>query len=313
MSHIWVESAGIGGQFQLADSPAISGSDRGFSYGDGLFETVRVSRDVPLFLARHLARLISSLAQIGFPPLPWDEVALAERCRNAIVKNDVAEGVLKIVATRGVGPRGFEPPAGARPTLIVEVTALAPDRHTRRSSPLPAETTPPGEGERRLASSAILAPWRVDPASPLCYVKHLSALDKVLARDLAWRAGATEALFRNLSGLFTEGAASNLFLVVENQILTPAVACGLLPGIARGLLLETRGELSVPVAEAEIPSADLARASEAFLTNAVMGVRPLVRVDGKPIGKGQPGPITAAVAKHYRRLSEIEAQSSVRP
>ncbi|MEK7327353.1 MAG: aminotransferase class IV, partial [Chloroflexota bacterium] len=153
--------------------------------------------------------------------------------------------------------------------------------------------------------TAILAPWKVDPASPLCYLKHLGALDKVLAKQKAKQAGADEALFQNINGHLTEAAASNLFLIVGGQILTPALHCGLLAGIARRLLLET---LPQPILETEIPAALLDEATEAFLTNAVVGVRPLVAVDSRAIGNGEPGPVTRAAAEHYRRLCVQAAQ-----
>ena len=300
MSHIWIEGAGLVGRFAPTGDPALPASDRGFAYGDGLFETVRVSRGVPLFLSRHLARLFEGLSRLGFPALPWDEAALAERCRSAIRENGAAEGVLRLTVTRGSGPRGFEPPAEAQPTLVIQVGVLP---LTPRPS-LPSG----GEGENPAAASAILTSWKVDPASPLCYVKHLSALDKVLARRLAREAGVDEALFHNLEGCVTEGAASNLFLVAGGRLLTPAVECGLLPGIARGLLLDSRGDLPLPLGEAELLTGSLWQASEAFLTNAVAGVRALVAVDGRPVGDGRPGPITALVAEHFRRLVERELE-----
>lgn len=290
MGQVWVETRGVGGPFSGED-PVVGMDDRGFAYGDGLFETVRVSQGVPLFLTRHIARLRAALAHMGFPPLPWDEAALAERCRRVIRDNANVEGVLRLVVTRGSGPRGFEPPAEVYPTLLIQVVQL--------QTPDVSETPNVWSGS---GVSAIVAPWKIDPASPLCYVKHLSALDKVLARQRAREAGADEALFQNLNGCLTEGAASSLFVIIGGTVFTPAGGCGLLPGIARGLLLETARDLPFPIAEAELPVTALAQASEAFLTNVVMGVRPLVRVDGRALGSGQRGPATTVVSEHYRRL-----------
>jgi branched-chain amino acid aminotransferase len=284
MNLLWVEANGIG-QMYPSESPVVSLGDRGFAYGDGLFETIRVSNGRPLFFTWHMQRLFSGLAQLGFPPLPWDAPALSERCQKVIGENGVGEGVLRLVITRGSGPRGFEPPADIHPTLFMQ-TWQTPDRFFRGA-------------DLSGVCQAILAPWKVDPASPLCYLKHLSALDKVLAKQKAKQAGADEALFQNINGHLTEATSSNLFLVVGGQILSPALRCGLLPGIARRLLLET---LPQPIVETEIPAALLAEATEAFLTNAVAGVRPLTAVDGRAIGKGEPGPVTHAAAKHYQRL-----------
>ncbi len=286
MNKVWVEGDGM--SQMLADNlPVIDLCDRGFAYGDGLFETIRVSNGRPLFFVQHMQRLFSGLAQLGFPSLPWDASALGERCQKVISKNEVAEGVLRLVITRGSGPRGFEPPSDALPSLFIQTVQT------------------PSVSKTLGVWTAILTSWKVDPASPLCYLKHLGALDKVLAKQKAKQAGADEALFQNLNGHLTEAASSNLFLVVGGQILTPALHCGLLAGIARRLLLET---LPQPIVETEIPAALLAEAAEAFLTNAIAGVRPLAAVDGRAIGNGEPGPVTRAAAEHYRRLCTESAQ-----
>ena len=105
-----------------------------------------------------------------------------------------------------------------------------------------------------------------------------------------------------MDGHLTEGAASNLFLVVGEKIFTPALHCGLLPGIARGLLIETADALPVSIIETEIPVIRLSQADEAFLTNVVAGVRPLVGVDDRPIGSGEPGPITRGVQELFEQI-----------
>ncbi len=292
MNQIWVESRGVG-RLYPSESPAVGLDDRGFAYGDGLFETIRLRGGAPLFFARHMARLRHGLAQLGFPQLPWDEAALFARCRRVIAANALSDGVLKLIVTRGTGPRGFEPPAESHPTLFIQADA-----------PLPSGGVADGRGAGGAGRgiAAVLAPWKIDPASPLCRVKHLGALDKVLARQFAQQHGADEALFINLDGHLTEATACNLFLVGGEKIFTPALHCGLLPGIARGLLIETAHALPLPVIETEIPVIRLDEANEAFLTNVVAGVRPLVRVGDRPIGSGEPGPITRGVQKLFEQI-----------
>ncbi len=278
---IWIESS-ENSQWLLDDAPSVGASDRGLAYGDGLFETVRVWEGAPLFLARHLHRLRAGLARLAFPALRWGDDELLARCDRVIQKNSMADGVLKLIVTRGVGARGFALPAEARPVLMIHVTQK------------PGFFKKPG-------FSTALAPWKINPASPLCSLKSLSALDKVLAKQWAREQGADEALFQNLYGHLTEATAWNLFIVTAGQIVTPALHCGLLPGITRALLLETAS-----MVEAEISVESLIGADEAFLTNAIGGVQPLVRFNGLPIGLGQPGPVTAAVAAHYRALEQTE-------
>lgn len=282
MNQIWHETADMG-QWLNADSPIVGPTDRGLAYGDGVFETVAVRAGAPLFLVRHLQRLRAGLEQLKFPMPALGDDDWQTRCEQVVEKNSIAEGVLKIIVTRGAGARGFAPPADARPVLIVQAT----------QKPVVPETT---------GFSAVLAPWKIDPASPLCSLKSLSALDKVLAKQWAQVQGADEALFQNNHGHLTEATAWNLFVVFKGQVLTPARHCGLLPGVIRALLLET-----TTVVEAELSSEALAQADEAFLTNAVGGVRALVRFNGQPIGTGQPGPIMAAMAAHYETLVQTEA------
>lgn len=281
MNQIWLETSDSA-QWHNADQPIVSVADRGFTYGDGVFETIRVREGQPLFLGRHLQRLRSGSERLMFPPWRWTEAELVARCVACLAQNSANDGVLKIVLTRGAGRRGFAPSADAKPVLVIQV------------GPVP----PPFE---KLGFSAVLAPWKIDAASPLCSLKSLSALDKVLAKHWAREQGADEMLFQNLHGHLAEAAAWNLFVVSRGQVSTPALHCGVLPGITRALLLETTA-----VVEAELPVEALAQADEAFLTNAVSGVQPLVSFSGLPIGAGQPGPITAAMAAHYQTLEQTE-------
>lgn len=283
MNQLWLQTS-ESGQWLNLDALVIGATDRGLAYGDGLFETLRVQAGVPLFLARHLHRLRSGLDELKFPPFVLSDDDWRTRCKQVIEKNSIAEGVLKITVTRGVGVRGFAPPDEAKPVLVIQVI----------QKPGVSQTT---------GFSAVLAPWKVDPASPLCKLKSLSALDKVLAKRWAREHNADEALFQNLHSHLTEATGWNLFVVHRGQVFTPTLHGGLLPGITRALLLAT-----TPVVESELSIEMLAQADEAFLTNAVSGVQPLVRFNGQPIGPGQPGPLTATLAAHYQTLEQAEIQ-----
>ena len=265
-------------QWLDSNMPLANVLDRGLAYGDGVFETIKVVQGIPLFLERHLRRLRAGLAQLNIPTLEAGEGDLQTWCEQVVRKNSIVEGIMKIIVTRGMGARGFSPPATALPMLIMQATprlALVERRNF----------------------SAVLAPWKVDSASPLCSLKSLSALDKVLARQWAQEHKADEAIFQNFHGHLTEATASNLFVVRQGQVLTPAHHCGLLPGIVRALLVETTTAI-----EAELSLEALAEADEAFLTNAVGGVQPLVLFNDKPIGTEQPGPLTAKMAAHLEQL-----------
>lgn len=280
---VWTAAEGeAAGRLVTEAEALVPLADRGFAYGDGLFETVRVWDGAVPLLSRHLARLARSIRLLGGPDLSAVRAALVEGCRQVVAANGLESGFLRITWSRGTGPRGFAVPAVSQWRLFVQGGPY---------TPRPADA--PG-------LTAALAPWRVDPNHPACRVKSLSALDKVIAKTEATRLGVDELLFLNTAGALTEATAANLFVVTGGRLLTPAVECGLLPGVARGLLLDLAADLGVAAAEAVLPLQALADAEEVFLCNALMGVAPLVAVDGRPVGRQNgPGPVTRRLAGRY--------------
>ncbi|WP_247896642.1 aminotransferase class IV [Azospirillum argentinense] len=265
MSVVW-----LNGRLLPAAEARIDPADRGFTLGDGLFETIRVAGGNARHLDRHLARLADSAALLGLP-LSHDAAALAAAAEALIAAQGCVEGVLRITLTRGTGARGVLPPVDAVPTLLM---TLAP--------------APPPAGP---VEAVIARVTRRNEHSPLSRVKSLNYLDSILARQEAATRGAGEALLLNSAGRLAESSVANLFIVRDGRLLTPPVAEGALPGIRRALILE-RGDAS----EAPLSVADLLGAGEAFLTNS-LGLRPLLRVDGQTIGAGTVGPVTAALLK----------------
>ena len=290
MNYLWLETATTS-HLLLSNTASVSVHDRGINYGDGLFETIRIHNQAPLFLDRHLNRLATGLTLLNLST-PWAAATLTQRCHQLIATNHTTNGILRLTITRGPGPRGFDLPSDPRPTLIIQTIPSLP-----HSSPITPHT-------------AIIAPWRIDPASPLCQLKSLSALDKVLAKQYARQQQADDALFLNFNDHLTEATSANLFIVQANQILTPTLACGVLPGITRQLLLETAPTRGYRIIETEITLTLLTHATEAFLTNTVAGVRPLVKVDRHLIGDGHPGAITLAFAHHYIQLCQLPREAS---
>ncbi|MFC5358917.1 aminotransferase class IV [Azospirillum himalayense] len=270
MNVVW-----LNGRLLPADEARIDPADRGFTLGDGLFETIRVAGGTARHLDRHLTRLADSAALLGLP-LPHGAAVLADAIKALIAAQGRATGVLRITLTRGAGARGVLPPADAVPTLLM---TLGP--------------APPPAGP---VEAVIARITRRNEHSPLSRVKSLNYLDSILARQEAATRGAGEALLLNSAGRLAESSVANLFIVRDGRPLTPPVAEGALPGIRRALILE-RGDAS----EAPLSVADLLGGGEAFLTNS-LGVRPLLRVDGQAIGAGTVGPVTAAL------LNDIAAE-----
>lgn len=252
----------------LTTDPRIDPADRGFTLGDGLFETLPLSGGRPRRLERHLLRLRRGAWLLGMP-VPWDDGDLARGMAELADATGIGDGVLRLTLSRGPGPRGLLPPAQQRPTTLMTLGSLPP---------------PPGP-----ARAVVATVTRRNEHSPLSRIKSLSYLDGVLARQEAQRQGADDAVLLNTAGRVAEASAANLFVAVGGRLITPPVGEGALPGTLRAALVERR-----QAAEWPLGTADLAEAEEAFLTSS-LGIRPLVALNGRDIADGVPGPITRAL------------------
>ncbi len=264
------------GELVAAEEARLDPWDRGLTLGDGLFETIAVRAGRVARLEAHLSRLRDGGDVIGLK-VPFGDAALSEALSEVIEANDIGEGVLKLILTRGPAPRGLLPPALVQPTLLIAGISQELARQ---------DIVSPGP-----ATAVIATVTRRNEHSPLSRIKTLNALDNVLAAQEAARRGADEVLLLNGAGNLTEAAAANLFLLIDDRAVTPPVHDGVLPGVMRADVIKALG-----AAERTLKPADLAGASEAFLTNA-LGIRPLVSVDGVDIGGGQPGPVSREAQK----------------
>jgi len=243
----------------------IDPADRGFTLADGLFETMRARNGKALRLSAHLARLHAGSGALGIP-IPCSDKDLTAALAATLAANHLAEGMLRLTLTRGVGPRGLLPPDLVKPTLLITATAIA-------AEPPPARVI-------------VATVTRRNEFSPTSRFKTLNYLDNVLARREAAAKQADDALLLNSQGRLVESTVANLFLVIDGDVLTPPVAEGALPGVMRAEVIDRLG-----AATAQLNPADLASATEAFLTNS-SGIRALIAVDGKPVGAGREGPVT---------------------
>lgn len=279
----------VNGELLPAGEAAVDPRDRGFTLGDGVFETMRVRGGAVLRIERHLSRLRAGAGVLGLSPLPRDE-DLADAIAMTLAANGLTEGLadatVRLTVTRGVPKsRGLLPEAEARPSLVV---------HTEPFTGYPAELY-----DRGLRSVVSGIPRE---RSPLARVKSLNYLDNVLARREAEAREADDALLLNTAGDLDCASAANLFLVVDDILVTPGVASGALPGTVRGLLLtELASQAGLEVVERAVRPAELRSATEGFLTNALLGVMPLTAVDGLPIGAGAPGPTSLRLRAELER------------
>ena len=260
-----------GGQLVAASKARVDFVDRGLTLGDGLFETIAVRDGRAARLNAHLIRLRDGADIIGLN-VPLGDQELSAALQDVIDANGISEGILRLTLTRGPAPRGLLPPVPAQPSLLI--TGAAQD-----------ETMAKG------VNAVIATVTRRNEYSPLSGIKTIGFLDEILAAREAALRGADEALLLNSSGNLAEATVANLFLVIDGGTVTPPVIDGALPGVMRAEVIKV-----LAAAERTLKPADLAIASEAFLTNS-LGIKPLIMVDGAPIGDGKSGPVTAKAQK----------------
>lgn len=287
----------LNGRYVQAERAKVSAFDRGFSYGDGLFETIRAYAGWVFSLERHLARLKKGADQIGIPFKgdvgEWRQVMSRLLRRNRLQAVDAS---LRLTVTRGPDVLGslLPPDVPPSPTLLLV------------ARPLDA-----GIAERQqVGIGAITVHWG-SPFNPL-QIKSLDYLYNMLAMAQAHREGAQEALFVDRDGCIVEGTTSNLFSLSKGMLTTPPLSSGLLPGITRNVMIGLAKQDGLTVSEAPVRLNDLLMVEEVFLTGSLKEVMPLVTVDGRTIGTGSPGPVTQHLQKCYRAAVEQERAQGIR-
>lgn len=275
------DSVYLNGELVPKAQALISPFDRGFLYGDGFFETTRITGGAAVFLERHLRRLAGSCAEAGFGR-PLDTPALADGVRALVAANDVEEGYLRITVSRGPHAGGLAKLATDAPTVLIEA----------RPMDLPPLDAPAPIVLRR---SAHLR----DEHSPIVRHKSLSYQHNILALAEARAAGADEVYFLNGLGHLTEGAITNLFFVRAGTVCTADVVCGLLPGVTRDVVLEICESESIGACTGVYTEQDLLSADEVFCTNSLRGVVGVRLILGSPDVVPPGGPLTARLQGAY--------------
>lgn len=280
----------VNGRLLEETEARVSVFDRGFLFGDGVFESMRAVSGTIFRLARHLDRLANSAAIIGLAlPEPLADIGAA--VRETLARNGLRDARARVTVTRGPGRPGEYAEAPGPPTIVVSASpfrGLDPEVHARGVAI--AVTT-----RRQVPREAL------DPA-----IKSTSRLVAVLARREARDRGAFEAILPDLEGNLTEGTASNLFLVRSGGLLTPPAPQEGLPGVTREAVIGLAREAGIAVTERRLPAGELAAADEVFLTNTSWDVLPVTRADGRVVGHGEPGPVTVLLLDRYRALMRRE-------
>ena len=254
--------------------------DRGFLFGDAVYEVIRVYGGRPFLGAEHMQRLARSLEAVRIGGV--DLKRLEERMLQAIAAGPFVEAVVYIQVTRGSSEsRSHAFPARATPLELLYV----------------AEFVDTYEEPRKNGAKAITLP---DIRWDRCDIKSTNLLANVLAAQAAREAGCAEALFVLPDGAVTEGTRTSLFGVLDGHLLTAPNSPAILPGITRRLILDLAGRAGVPTREHVLKKDDLRRVSELFVTGTTSEVLPIIQVDGQPIGDGKPGAVTRKLQAAYR-------------
>jgi branched-chain amino acid aminotransferase len=282
----------VDGKYCDEKGAKISVFDHGLLYGDGIFEGIRAYNGRVFKLKEHIDRLFCSAKAILLNvPMSHAELmrVVVETCRH----NNIRDGYIRLVVTRGIGTLGLNPNRCKDPSIIIiadKIQLYPPELYEKGMEIVTVPTT------RNLHSA-------LNPA-----IKSLNYLNNVLAKIEANNAGCEEAVMLNAEGFVSECTGDNIFIVKAGQLFTPPLYAGALYGITRNVVIElARGE-GVTVAETNLTRYDLFNADECFLTGTGAELIPIVKIDGRVIGAGQPGPATRKLVEKYRALTKVSGE-----
>jgi branched-chain amino acid aminotransferase len=282
----------INGKFRDEADATISVFDHGLLYGDGIFEGIRAYNGRVFKLKEHIDRLFYSAKAILLE-LPMSHADLMKAVVDTCRQNDVRDGYIRLVITRGVGTLGLNPNRCKNPSVIIiagKIQLYPAELYDKGMDIITVPTV------RNLHSA-------LNPA-----IKSLNYLNNILAKIEANNSGCEEAVMLNAEGFVAECTGDNLFIVKENQVLTPPLTAGALYGITRRVVLDLARELGLQTAEPNLTRYDLFNAEECFLTGTGAELVPVVRIDGRVIGTGKPGPITQRLVSQYRALTKMSGE-----
>lgn len=283
----------IDGQPRSEHDATVSVLDRGFLFGDSVFEVMRTYGGVPFGMRAHLERLARSCAHMGFA-MPCSIETIEGEVTQCIARSGETECYVRVIVTRGRSPFHIDPRKARDPLRVVIAAALAPwpeALHERGVEVATVRVSRPTD-HTRAAGSKVSA-----------YVAN------ILALQVAHEAGAYEAMMVGEGGEITEGTTSNVFVIEQGRLVTPPLSSGILGGITRAYTLSAASDLGVPVRERLLFAREIERAEEAFLTSSTREIVPIVAIDGARIGDGRPGPVTQRLHARYREL----VQAATRP
>ena len=275
----------INGKLYDKEDAKISVYDHGLLYGDGVFEGMRSYGGKVFRHREHLERLWKSARAIMLEiPMTMDEVEAA--VNDTLATNNITDGYIRLVVTRGAGSLGIDPNRTSDPQVIIITDKI---------------TLYPEEYYENGLEIVTVSTIRNHPAALSPRVKSLNYLNNVMAKIEGLQAGCEEALMLNHNGEVAECTGDNIFIVRDGELLTPSVDAGILEGITRQTVIDLAQEAGVPVRETTLTRHDIFIADECFLTGSAAEVVPVVKLDSRVIGTGQPGPITRDLKTRFHK------------
>jgi D-alanine transaminase len=279
-----VSTAWLNGRFLPLADAHVSVLDRGFLFGDGIYEVIPVYGGRLFRLPHHLKRLRNSLDGVRISN-PMSDSEWETMLNELVARNEGDDQAVYLQITRGVAPRRDHAfPADIQPTVFAMSNALTVNREAAAT-----------QGVRAITLDDIR--WS------LCNLKAITLLPNVLLRQQAIEADTAEAVLIN-QGLAIEGAASNLFIVKNGLLITPPNGNCVLPGVTRDLIIELAANNSIPYREADIPADDLFQADEIWLTSSTREISPVIQLDNTTVGDGKPGPSWQKMIVLYRDYTD---------
>jgi branched-chain amino acid aminotransferase len=282
----------IDGQYYDEAKAKISVFDHGLLYGDGIFEGIRVYNGRVFKLKEHIDRLFCSAKAILLT-IPMSHAQLVAATIETCRRNKIRDGYIRLVVTRGIGTLGLNPNRCKNPAVIIiagKIQLYPPELYQKGMEIITVPTV------RNLHSA-------LNPA-----IKSLNYLNNILAKIEANNAGCEEAILLNAEGYVAECTGDNLFIIKEGRLMTPPLSSGALHGITRHVVIEIAREAGLEVSEPNLTRYDVFNADECFLTGSGAELVPVVKVDGRVIGDGQPGPTTTDLVTRYHSLTKVSGE-----
>lgn len=277
----------IAGKFYSKEDAKVSVFDHGLLYGDGVFEGIRSYNGKVFRMEEHLDRLWNSAKAIWLV-IPMTKPEMAKAIEDTLAANDITDGYIRVVVTRGAGTLGLDPNRCDNPQVIIIADKI---------SLYPAELYQKG------LEIVTVSVARTHPAALSPRIKSLNYLNNILAKIEGLQAGCIEALMLNHKGEIAECTGDNIFLIRKGRLLTPPIDAGILEGVTRDAVIALAREAGIEVLEIPLTKHDVYIADECFLTGTAAEIVPVVKVDSRPIGDGAPGPITRKLIARFHDVT----------